>query len=463
MCIIINYISYVSFGLFLTHFLFLQNACLHFATAYKLCHELSEIYKSKEHRKLDQSDYFCSRGNYTIQPLLRFCSYELQKDSSISKQEVEDILNLEKEVTKTSSTDVNVEENDTLTSNQSMTISFRGKNLILNDLSPNLQMAFCKAQNKKRALRGLAENTKESVKDAKLMILLNSYDDMIQMLEDVFDEFARMASGPEVLKQRDQYSNLLGYCKYEKLKMVMKRNESTVNDLRKKDAGSVINAIEGGVKDTDQQDDETRLKIVEEIARFYDILLKDAKLASELTVAYGDDYLEDELVWETRASVLRFRAFRCFYIGRIYAMENVGKFQEALALFEQSSMLTNDAVEEITACDNMESKDAVIAELLDLHFDLTVFTCRTKASLYLVKNGSGLSSGLPLLRRLDDFDAGGKTCKLAAPSPMLEPIVAKPFFIDIAKKYVKNIEVDCIDDYLNATTQKKQGLFSFLG
>lgn len=324
-------------------------------------------------------------------------------------------------------------------------------------------MAYCKAQNNKRALRGLAENTKESVKDAKLMILLNSYDDMIQMLEDMFDEFARMASGPEVFKQRDQYSNLLGYCKYEKLKMVMKRNESIVNDLRKKDVGSVINANEGGMKDPDQQDDETRLKIVEEIARFYDILLKDAKLASELTVAYGDDCLEDELVWETRASVLRFRAFRCFYIGRIYAMENVGKFQEALALFEQSLMLTNDAVEEITACDNMESKDTVIAELLDLHYDLTVFTCRTKASLYLVKNGSGLSSGLPLLRRLDDFDAGGKTCKLAAPSPMLEPIVAKPFFIDIAKRYVKNIGVDCIDDYLNATTQKKQGLFSFLG
>lgn len=324
-------------------------------------------------------------------------------------------------------------------------------------------MAFFNAQNKKRALRGLAENTRESVKDAKLMALLISYDHVIKILEDVFDEISRMASGPEVLKQKEQYSDLLGYCKYEKLKMVMERNESIVYDLRKKDIGSVINANDGGMKGPGQQDDETRLKIVEEIARFYDILLKDAKLASELTVAYGDDYHEDELVWETRASVLRFRAFRCFYIGRIYAMENVGKFQEALALFEQSSMLTNDAVEEITACDDMENKDTVIAELLDLHYDLTVFTCRTKASLYLMKNGSGLSSGLPLLRRLDDFDAGGKTCKLAAPSPMLEPIVAKPFFIDIAKKYVNNIEVECIDEYLNATTQKKQGLFSFLG
>lgn len=395
--------------------------------------------------------------------MLRYCSYELQKDSSIPKQEVEDILNLEKEVTKTSFTDVNVEDTDTLTSSKSMTISFRGKKLILNDVSQNIQMAFSRAQNDKRALRGLAENTRESVKDAKLMALLNSYDDVIKMLEDVFGEFARMASGPEVLKQKDQYSNLLGYCKYDKLKMVIERNESIVNDLRKKDVGSVTNSKEGETKDTDQHDDETRLKIVEEIARFYDILLKDAKLASELTSAYGDDYLEDELVWETRANVLRFRAFRCYYIGRIYAMENVGKFQEALALFEQSSMLTNDAVEEITACDNMENKDAVIAELLDLHYDLTVFTCRTKASLYLVKNGSGLSSGLPLLRRLDDFDAGGKTCKLVASSPILEPIVAKPFFIDIAKRYVENIEVDDIDEYLNSTNQKKQGLFSFLG
>jgi len=47
---------------------------------------------------------------------------------------------------------------------------------------------------------------------------------------------------------------------------------------------------------------------------------------------------------------------------------------------------------------------------------IMAYKCTTKACVYLADRGSGAStatSGMKLLRRLDDFDAGGKSYRLA--------------------------------------------------
>jgi len=143
--------------------------------------------------------------------------------------------------------------------------------------------------------------------------------------------------------------------------------------------------------------------------------------------------VEDKFILEANTNELRIRALRCYYIDRMYAAETAGKDKEAPALFQQASVLAAEAAEEIAACQDMENSNVFIEEMVELEDKIMAYKCRTKAFVYIASRGSGAStaiSGMKLLRRLDDFDAGEKSHRLTSVPVTLEPIAAKPFVFD---------------------------------
>ena len=427
----------------------------------KTCHQLSAQFKIEE--KLQLSDFFLSRGDNILQPLLRYCQYELQREGKLSKEEIDEIVEIHQDHAEDGG-DHELEKSNSMDGSP-MTVSFRGHELSLDD--GTVRMAFIKIQNKKEVLENLKKNkdAQADEKDSKLMELLNSYDGTIDFVEKIFQRYEGMASGPAVNKKRSEYSNLLGYCQFEKLKLVMERNENMVNALRRNDTEMVVIEKDGN-RSIVQDDADAKYKLAEEIARLYDVLLQDARAATSLPGSGGEEEeIEDEFSLEANANVLRIRALRCYYVGRMYAADTVAKYSEALALFDQASKLATEAAEEIAACQDMENADELIEGMADLEQEIAAAKCRTKACAFLASRGSGAStvtSGMTLLRRLDDFDAGGKTYRLANVPPALEPIAAKPFFFDIANNYIADFPVGEIEDYVNFNKpQQRKGLLSW--
>ncbi len=452
-----------------------QNSCRYYATALQACHNLSKDANAKG--ELQLSDFFLSRATNILQPLLRYCQYELQQDpGTLTPEDINELVKVDIDADGDNADD---EENDS-----DMNVEFRGNKLCLDD--GNIRMAFIKIQNKKNEMNKLKKKKRKGSGggsgsgsgDAKFMELLNAHDDVTSMVQKMLQTYDGMASGPAVNKKKFEYSSLLGYCKYEKLKLLMERNEKMVNALCEgdtemsivKDSNSISTSSGGGVQD----DADAKYKRVEEIAHLYDALLQNARAVVALPGGGGDDShdedldFEDEFLLEANANVLRIRALRCYYVGRMYAADAVAKYDEALALFEQASTLATEAAEEIAACQDMDDADALIESMADLEREVTVALCRAKACAYLANRGSGASSatsGMSLLRRLDDFDSGGKTYRLADVPPMLEPIPCKPMFFDIANNYVRDYPHSELQAYLDSkkeeTSQKKKGIFGW--
>lgn len=373
----------------------------------------------------------------------------MQKEGKLSQEEIDSIVQVNLGDGEHDDDEV-LKSHDNIDDSSGMSITFRGKAISLEDSA--VRMAFIKIQNKEETLENLkkSKGAKATAKDEKLMELLSSYDDAIDILERLFHRYQDMASGPAVNMKRAGYSNLLGYCKYEKLKLVMNRNENMVNNLRQRDREMYVSKI-NEEKNNAQDDADARYKIVEEIARLYDVLLQDARSATELPGDDEEEDVEDEFVLESNANVLRIRALRCYYIGRMYASDVVAKYNEALALFDQASILATEAAEEIAACQDMDDADLLIEGVARLENELAAAKCRTKACAFLASRDSGASntsSGLSLLGRLNDFDAGGKTHRLAQVPPNLLPVAAKPFFFDLANNYVKDFPVEEIEAYV---------------
>ena len=124
-----------------------------------------------------------------------------------------------------------------------------------------------------------------------------------------------------------------------------------VNDLRNGDSEMTMTKKQSDKGVVIREDADAKYKRVEEIAHLYDALLQDAKSIVSLpgggSVEDGDN-LEDEFVLEANANVLRIRALRSYYIGRMYAADTVAKYSEALALFAQAELLATEAAVEST-------------------------------------------------------------------------------------------------------------------
>jgi hypothetical protein len=421
---------------------------------------------------LQGSDVFASRADNVLQPLLRFCLYEVEKNNELGEDIKEEILAM---TSKNHNMSPNDHDNSTeqLSNGDGMiskihSVIFRGKEIPI-DADASVSIAFIKIENNQKVLENMKgkEGIKAETMEKKLMELLNSFDDAADVVQRLLDKYMSMNSGPTVNQKRLEFATLLGYCKYEKLKIVMERNERIVDQLRQNDVEMKI------VGDDSQDccrnvDFDAKLKLLEDIAHLYDALLQDARSVVDLPGMNCDDAdgsIEDEFILEAHANTLRIRAFRCYYIGRMYLLETVGKYKEALAMFYQASRLAHEAAEEIAACEDMDNGNSLIEGLLQLEDEITAAKCRAKASVILASNPSGaftVTSGMNLLRRLDDFDSGGPTCRLTSVPPALEMIAAKPFFFDIANNYLRDMQVGGIENHVISTMPvKRQGVQSW--
>ncbi len=334
-----------------------------------------------------------------------------------------------------------------------------------------LRMAFLKIQDLKSDWEGEEEEkendgcdddkakTNDSKSDVKFMELLSGYDDAISLTNHELKQLATLKSGPAVNAKKFQLINLMGYSKYQKLKLVMGRNEELTNSIIQRSSEE-----DGGGM---------TLKHLEEVAHLYDALLQDARAIASLPGGGSpDDYdgdsssapVEDEFYLEANANVLRLRSLRCYYLARMHASPLVHKYSEAVALLDQAESLANEALEEIGACDQMENGDALLEILDKVASEMRGEKCRVLALAYLSKSSSS-SSRKCLLQRLHDINMPSSPTSVSHVPPKLEPMACKPSFFDVALNYVSEYPVDELDrameEYNGAETAASSGILGW--
>lgn len=379
-----------------------QTACDEYSSAMSICRSLTE---SVEDDSLEMRDLFTSRADNVLQPLLRYCQYEYRQAGGIVEEEA---MPQQADSPQKRSTDGN--------------IHFRGNEISIEN--KNLRVLLLKLEG---LLVGAAGN------DDKFTSVLSIYDDAVALVTADLKSIQTMKAGPAVNAKKAEMEVLLGYVKYGKLKLLMRRNEEMVNELRKQSPTAYA-----------------------DIAHLYDALLQEAR---EVCGLPGPE-VEDEFILEANANVLRLRALRCYYAGQLYTESN--KPAEGAALLKQAELLTSRASEEIAACEEMEYGEEYLESLEELRTDIIGATCRAKAQAYLIrKEGSGgaMETSRPLLMRLNDFD-GGRV--LADVPPAAIPIPCKPAFFDVAWNYASTFPEDEIQSHIDEhEKQQSKGLLGW--
>lgn len=415
-------------------------------------------------------DFFAARAEHVIEPLLRYCQYELQEGgmtqsemlSFVSSQEDAEADLLAASATSQLQSKLDSIRNENIRSQVSggsmSVVKFRGHDVPVEN--KELRVTLLKVADLRKQQQKASEGKgKKGSDDSKLMSLLSGYDDAAAIVAKELREYRGMKSGPAVNAKRFQAGSLLGYVKHEKLKLLMGRNEGMANDI-------ISEAADGATAKS-----EPSLKHLEEVAHLYDALLQDARAVAALPGGgdgSGEDEgegagpVEDEFLLEANANVLRLRALRCYYLARMHAADGVEKHDEAYALFEQASSLALEAEEEIAACEEMEGGDDLITSMEALRKEIEGAKCRAQACAYLARvGGSSASSGRSLMRRLEDFDSGGETYCLAHVPPKLEPMACKPTFFDVALNYVSDYPVDELQKVIDENTVQSKGILGW--
>ena len=416
-----------------------QVACTEYRLALTMCETIAS---SLGNINLELFDFFTTRAQNVIAPLLKYCEYELNTSSSnhilqekgmISTEEV-----LHNDLLRSSSNSHNVTPLEIGTSESMMShIVFRENSITVE--TRELRMALLTIQDSKRDWVKKTSNNGNSGSDegddSMFISLLSGYDDTISLANKELKQLSALKSGPAVNAKKFQLMNVVGYCKYQKLMMVMSRNEGMVNDI-------IIrgNDDKGGMS----------LKHLEEVTHLYDALLQDARAVTLLPGGGApEDYdgnasiaaVEDEFLLEANAKVLRLRSLRCYYLARMHASPLVRKYAEALMLLDQAESLAREACEEIGACDGMEGRDDLLANLENVLDGMRGDKCRLLAVSYLNANTTPTLSKC-LLERLYDYDIPSASAPLTHIPPKLEPMTCKPSFFDVALNYASSYPVE---------------------
>lgn len=407
-----------------------KTACVEYGAALNICRTLGQPSDvDTDVPSLEMRDYFTARAENVIEPLLRFCQYEL-REGGMSEY---DILNLMKDLS-IDGLDNEKGISATSTSTPSATtssIEFRNQTVPISNNA--LRVALLKldtlvSTNKKNTSK------KSKKQELHFVNLLSGYDDAISIVSKEYKEMEGMKSGPAVDAKKRELESISGYLKFQKQKLFMERNELMVNELRS------------------SKEENSKL---DEITHLYDALLQDARTVASLPggpVAEEEAApTEDDFLLEANAHILRFRALRCYYLGRLYS--NKLKYKEAITLFDHALTLASEAAEELNACatDDDSRNMAMVESMVQLEKEITGAKCRVVAYAYLVRIGrmtsSSSSNSRSLLTRLDDFDGGdvqGGAAKyhLANVPLALQYMPCKPTFFDIAGNHVGELPED---------------------
>lgn len=380
--------------------------------------EVSERHEDSR-ETLALRDTWMGRAESVLKPLLRYCQYEAhdQLEESDLLPEIEHGVAIKG--SKVSSSDI--------------LIIFRGKEIAL-DHYKDLAVVYLKVQD-------ILSNPLKDLDESRFLQLLSDLDDAIKIVHSEMSRYESLPVGPSVTAKREELQTLADFFQYHKLCIWREQQEKMVEGL---------------------SDDAAILHI-------YDTLLQNAQAMAELP--RGDDgILEEDQLWlEAQAHVIRIRAFRCYYMARLYesSSELGGTPQQVLGLLQHSMQLAKRAQEEVAASD-LNGSDSYLKGLSELVVKIEYLSCRVEATLLLQSQQSialapsARQTNRPLWLRLDDYDAGPV---LVDDPPVPIPIPCKPAFYDIAWQHVgSSFPVGALEEYIakqQKQTKKSAGFFGW--
>jgi len=373
-------------------------------------------------------DLWSTRAETLLRPLVRFCGYEARNEIETDELR-ETVLSGDSASSAAAATGG---------SDSSILLSFRGKQIAL-DSYKQLAVLYLK-------MEGVLSQPTGGMDEQKFLQLLSDLDDALQLIKAEASHYENLPkAGPAITAKRDELQALSGFFQYQKLSVWRRHQERLIQDL---------------VEDA-------------EILHVYDTLQRNAEAMAEIpaTTASGStkDLEEDPFWLEAQAHVIRIRAFRCYYLAKLYESESSlnGTPEQVMALLRQSLKLAKRAQEEIAAFDddtamNMDA-EASLSALEDLTSKIDAMICRAEATRFLTNSGTGGGSSLktdrPLWLRLDDFDTGAV---LADNPPLPIPMPCKPSFFDLAWQHIdtdNTSSLDTIQEYIASKEPAKTGGF----
>jgi hypothetical protein len=347
-------------------------------------------------------DVWTTRAETVLRPLVRFCQYEA-RDEIVEEEDTSQTTAAKTAAQPTSA----------------IVLNFRGKDIAL-DSYKQLTVLYLKMEHI------LADTS--HLDELQFLQLLSDLDDALRLVQAEYSHYETLPAGPAVTAKREELLDLKGYFQYQKLAVSRQQQEARIQDLTQ-DA---------------------------EIVHVYDALQQNTMAMAALPGGPGgDNNVEEDPFWlEAQAHVVRIRAFRCYYLARLYESTLSGTPQQVLALLRQAKQLTAQAQEEIAACD-MDDADGYLTALKDLASKIQALMTRAEALRYLqtqAATGGSSKSDRPLWLRLDDLDAGSV---LADDPPLTMPMPCKPAFYDVAWQYVGgDFPLEELDEYIAAHEPK---------
>jgi signal recognition particle subunit SRP68 len=342
-----------------------------------------------DRQRLTLSDIWMTRAESVVKPLERYCHYEARDE-----MEPSDLI----------------DENDispTMGSKSAggIFLSFRGKQIALDDYT-DLAVVYLKMEESLKNINMTSHHDEDS-----FMQLFSDLDDAVKWAHSALHRYNSLPDGPAVTARRQDLQAIAAFFEYQKLSVWGQRQERRVTGL-----------------DSDA-----------DILHVYDTLLQNAQAMLNLLDSGDGDDMEDDAQWlEAQAHVIRIRAFRCFYLTRLYESSNSAvevNPKDMLIFIKYTKKLAKRAEEEIAACD-MEDVDYYLSDLETLQKKIEIATCRMKAAEFLERTSGGETSkqtNRPLWMRLDEMDSGSI---LVDSPPLPVPIPGKPVFYDIAWQYI---------------------------
>jgi RNA-binding signal recognition particle 68 len=434
-------------------------------------------------RALARRDVWTTRADSLLQPLIRFCEYE-SRGKSDNNEDADDHGDKEDEEESSipraaSSTDQRAPKGGEIW------LSFRGRQVAL-DSYQELAVLYLKLE---QQLQGGGAGASSSGLDEDSFLAVSSdLDAAIRLVQAELKRYESLPDGPAVRAKRDDLVTIRLYMEFQKLSLWRKQQERRLADAQRQD---------GGDRATTEAD----------LLHVYDTLLQNAVTTADLqqqqqqgsganagaagTASNVDD--DDPLWLETQAHVLRFRAFRCYYVARFHeenpdcvedgssvggANRDQGSstgVSRAEALFRQAGKLAARAAEEADACDGME---AHVKALHDLQIRIRAALCRVEALRWLEENGAHAvaSTHRPLWMRHSDWDhgagnrwGGGRgrpdnpAVALADNPPLMMAVPCKPSFYDVAWQHLPRDDsiTDEIGSYI-ARHEPKRGFLEWI-
>ena len=265
---------------------------------------------------------------------------------------------------------------------------------------------------------------------------------LIQEYDTISDLIQQEMSTSLSQSTMSDYKRLKQYVTYNKLQLLLQRNEHLVKDLLKKK------------------------QKWEDITHVYMLLLQDARSV----VTCLQDSTDDECFLLAQAQVIRYRALYSCSLAHCYASSmdtNVEEYyHKAKGLYEHSLELASMAAEELSACRDV---DELVNGMVELETEITGARCRLEACRYLK---SGVVSQLPLLQRLNDstlilnHDKKTKPFYLVDGIQTYRHVPCKPTFFDLAWNYIEEMDPtkEELQKYIEDLEVKEKGGSSrFLG